>query len=367
MKLALVHDHLIQMGGAEKVLQSLCELWPQAPIYTLLFDAKKIGQYFDKSRITTSYLQEIPGALRYYKWLLPFMPQATENHNLSGYDIIVSSSSAFSKGVIIQPHSLHICYCHTPTRYLWSDTHSYVRELRYGWIIKKILPSILTRLRMWDYVAAQRVDCFVANSKNVQNRIKKYYKQDSTIIHPPVETEKYYSSDTIERYYLTGGRLVAYKKFDITIKAFNRLGIQLKIFGEGPELFRLRQYAKKNIEFLGYINQGELATIYSKCIAFIHPQEEDFGITAIEAMASGRPVIAYKAGGALETIEDGTTGVFIDEQSWEALADMVVRFKPENFNPHEIKQHADKYSVKQFKSKILNLVESQWGKRTRIL
>jgi glycosyltransferase involved in cell wall biosynthesis len=362
MKIALVHDHLIQEGGAEKVLEVFEQIWPQAPIYTLLYNEKKIGEVFKNKEIKTSFLQNWPGALNHYQWFLPFMPTATESYDLMDYDVILSSCSAMAKGVITRSNTLHFCYCHTPTRYLWSDTHRYIEELKYNRLIKKIIPLILTKLRAWDQLAALRVDYFIANSKNVSDRIKKYYRRKSVIIHPPVATHQFKISQKVDRYFLTGGRLVAYKKFDLTIKAFNRLGIPLKIFGAGPEEKKLKSLAKSNIEFLGKVVSNDLAKIYSQAIAFIHPQIEDFGITAVESMAAGRPVIAYAAGGACETVVEKKTGQFFDEQTWEALADTVVRFKPENYNPSLIKSYAEQFSVDRFKNEIKNFIENKWQK-----
>ena len=362
MKLALVHDHLIQEGGAERVLQVLHDLYPKAPTYTLLYDEIKLGPLFKGKDIRTSFLQKWPGALNHYQWFLPFMPTATESYNLMDYDVVLSSSSAMAKGVITRSNTLHFCYCHTPTRYLWSDTHRYIDELKYNRIIKKFIPSILTQLRLWDQQAAQRVDYFIANSKNVAARIKKYYRRDSIVIHPPVDTNKFKISNNVGKYFLTGGRLVAYKKFDLTIQAFNRLGIPLKIFGIGPEEKNLRALAKPNIEFLGKVDSAQLAKLYGEAIAFVHPQIEDFGITAVESMASGRPVIAYSAGGVCETIVEKKTGKFFDEQTWEALADTIVRFKPENYDPKIIKAYAEQFGVERFKREIDTLIKEELDK-----
>ncbi|MFA6322986.1 MAG: glycosyltransferase [Candidatus Buchananbacteria bacterium] len=360
MKIALVHDHLIQDGGAERVLDVFQNMWPNSRIYTLLYDQKKLGQSFDPKKIHTSFLQNWSGSLKHYQWFLPLMPTATESYDLMNYDVVLSSCSAMAKGVITRSNTLHFCYCHTPTRYLWSDTHRYVDELKYNRLVKKIIPLILNKLRMWDFSAAQRVDYFIANSKNVSDRIKKYYRRDSIIIHPPVETDKFFISENVGKYYLTGGRLVAYKRFDIAIQAFNRLGIPLKIFGTGPEEENLKKMAKKNIEFIGKVGFDELKKEYSQAIAFIHPQIEDFGITAVESMAAGRPVIAYAAGGACETVVEGKTGTFFEDQTWESLADVVVRFKPENFNARAIKDYAGQFSVERFEKEIKSLIEEKW-------
>ncbi len=366
MKIAIVHDHLTQVGGAEQVLKILHEMWPDAPIYTLLYDEKKLGGIFPKEKIQTSFLQKLPGAIKHYQWYLPLMPTATESYDLAGFDAVVSSSSAFAKGIITQSDTVHICYCHTPTRYLWSDTHTYIQGLPYPRFVKGALPIILNKLRIWDQVSSQRPDAFVANSGFVSKRIEKYYKRKSSVIYPPVDTKNFFISPSIDKYYLTGGRIVPYKRFDLTIQAFNQLGIPLKIFGDGPQLGYLKKIAKGNIEFLGRVDDSELSKFYSRCMAFIHPQVEDFGITSVEAMASGRPVIAYSGGGARETVEHGITGEFFEEQAWEALADTIVRFKPEKYDSNIIKNHAEKFNVERFKKEIKKCIEQEYARISRI-
>jgi glycosyltransferase involved in cell wall biosynthesis len=358
MKIALVHDYLSQDGGAERVLKAFHEIYPDAPIFVLFYDAEKMGHLFPEENIRTSFIQNLPFGITKYQWYLPLMPHATERHNLDDFDIVLSSTSAFAKGVITHHNSTHICYCHTPTRYLWTDTHSYVENLKYNRVIKKLILLYLNRLRSWDRISADRVDKFIANSNAVKHRIMKYYRRESDVIHPPVETNKFRISENIGNYYLAGGRLVPYKRFDILIHAFNRLNIPLRIFGQGPELEKLQKLAKSNIGFLGKVSEEERKELYSKCIAYLNPQEEDFGITAVEAMASGRPVIAYKKGGALESIVDGETGMFFNEQDWETLADTILRFKPENFDAQKIREHAKRFDIGGFKNKIKEYVEN---------
>lgn len=338
------------------MLRVLQDIWPQAPTYALFYDKKALPDLQDKD-IRTSFLQKLPLALKKYQWYIWLMPAATEGHNLSDFDVVISSSSAFSKGVITPPGARHICYCHTPTRYLWSDTHNYIAELRVPKIIKIALPPILSRLRLWDQGAAQRVDVFAANSKTVQARIKKYYGRDSVIIHPPVETEKFSISHGPKNYFLVGGRLVPYKRYDLVIEAFNKTGLPLKIFGAGPVEDGLRRQAKKNIQFLGRVSDAARGELYANCRAFLHPHEEDFGITAVEAMAAGRPVIALRKGGATETVIDGVTGEFFDEQSWEELADHLIRFDDGCYQPEIIRAHAQKFGVERFKEEMKHLVE----------
>jgi len=356
MKIALVHDHLAQDGGAEQVLKAFKEMYPEAPIFTLIYDKKHTNSFFHEKDIRTSFLQKIPLGVSKYQWWLGLMPAATESYNLTDYDIILSSASSFAKGVITQPNTKHICYCHTPTRYLWTDTHSYIQELKVNPLVKKILPFTLNRLRQWDRLAADRVDTFIANSHTVKHRIQKYYSRDSEVIYPPVDIDKFYVSNQPKKYFLAGGRLVPYKKIDLVVKAFSRLGIPLKIFGIGPEIKELKKHATANIEFLGKISDEKKRQLFADCIAYLNPQEEDFGITTIEAMASGRPVIAYRAGGATETVKEGETGEFFDEQWWEEIADCVIRLKPERYNSWAIREHAKQFGVEEFKRKIKELI-----------
>jgi glycosyltransferase involved in cell wall biosynthesis len=356
MKIALVHDMLTQYGGGEKVLKALSEKYPNAPIFTLIYDEKKLGHIFPKERIRTSFLQKMPLANERYKWYLPLMPHAIESLDLNGYDLVISSSSAFSKGVITGPTSTHICYCHTPTRYLWIDSQEYIRKLKYNNIIKKIISLFLTRLRLWDSLSVNRVDKFIANSNNVKHRIKKYYGQDSKVIYPPVETNNFMISKEKGDYFLAGGRLVPYKKFDLIIDTFNKLNIPLKIFGVGPEIENLKRKANKNIEFLEFATEKEKISLYSRAQAFIHPQEEDFGITLVEAMASGTPVIAYKAGGSKESLNENISGEFFHEQTWESLADKIINFNKNKYSSELIKQEAERFNVQEFKKRIDNLV-----------
>lgn len=351
MKVALVHDYLSQDGGAERVLLALSEIWPEAPIYVLFYDKKKMEQ-FEKKEIHESFLKFLPFGRTKYQWYLPLMPLATERHNLHDYDLIISSTSAFAKGIITRPDALHISYCHTPTRYLWTDTHKYISDLKYNKLIKAGLPRLIHKLRLWDKMSTDRVDHFIANSQTVQRRINKYYRRDSDIVYPPIDTEKFYISETQGNYFITGGRLVPYKRFDLVVHVFNRLGWKLKIFGDGPELNRLKKRAKSNIEFLGRIDENKKAKLLSEAKAFIHPQLEDFGITPIESMACGRPVIAYGAGGATETVIPGKTGVLFYCQTWESLFDTVLNFDELAWNPVEIRNWSKRYDSKVFKKSI---------------
>ena len=365
MKIALIHDHLAQDGGAEKVLKIFSEMFQEAPIYTLLFEKKQVNKYFADKKIETSIIQKLPGGVKHYQWYLSLMPLAIEFFDLREYELIISDTSSFAKGVITSPGSLHICYCHTPTRYLWSDTHQYINELKYNRLFKKIISLVLSRIRLWDYAAAARVDFFIANSETVQKRIKKYYRRDSVVIYPPVETQKFSIKRTEaeeggefkkEKYFLIGCRLAPYKRVDIVIEAFKRLGpdYKLKIFGDGIDLKRLRKIAagSSNIEFLGRVSDKHKAELYASAEAFINPQEEDFGITVVESMAAGRPVIAYGKGGAKETVIEGFNGTFFKEQTSEAIYEALKKFEAISFKPEEIKNYAEKFSVANFRRKI---------------
>jgi glycosyltransferase involved in cell wall biosynthesis len=364
LKIALIHDHLAQDGGAEKVLKIFAEMFPQAPIYTLLYEQKNADKYYKGRHIETSIIQRMPGGVKHYQWYMPFMPMAVEFFDLSNFDIVLSDSSSFAKGVITSTHTLHICYCHTPTRYLWSDTHQYINELKYNKFFKKLISLVLNYIRIWDRVAADRVDLYVSNSKFVSKRIKKYYHRDSTLIYPPVEQEIFSIADKIGDYFLIGGRLAPYKRVDIVVEAFTRTGQKLKVFGDGIDLDHLKRIASSypNIEFLGRVTEEQKAELYKNCLAFINPQEEDFGITAVEAMASGRPVIAFRSGGAVETVIENRTGIFFNEQTAESLIGALNYFDTNRFNPAEIKEYANKFSVDRFKEEIETYIEEEFGK-----
>lgn len=362
MKYAIVHDHLAQDGGAERVVQVLRRMYPQAPIYVLVYRPDHAHASFKTADIRTSFIQRLPGGKSHYQWYLPLMPTAIERYDLSEYDVVISNAASFAKGVITLPKTLHLSYIHSPTRYLWSDTIQYVNDLPHPKWLRSLAPHFLSRVRLWDRMAADRPDVLVANSKTVQRRIEKYYRRPSTVIYPPVETSSFSISPTVDSYYVTGGRLVSYKRFDIAIKAFNKLGLPLKIYGTGPEYKALRAMANSNIEFLGRVSDGALKELYARSIAFINPQEEDFGITVVEAMASGRPVIAYAEGGALETVKPGVSGVFFEDQDWESLADTVLRFKPEQFDPQKVRAWAEQFSTENFMRTFGSFVDQSWQK-----
>lgn len=357
MRVALVHDYLNQYGGAERVLEVFCEIFPDAPIYTLLYNEKKTGYVFKSKKIYTSFLQKAPFVKKHHRSFLMLMPLAVEQFDLSQYDLVLSDSASYAKGVITLPGTRHICYCHTPIRYAWDDSQKYIDEFGYPNFIKKIIPFFMSYIRIWDEQAAARVDKFIANSDFVAGRIAKYYRREAEVIYPPVKTNLFYVSDqNPEDYFLMVGRLLPYKRFDLAIDVFNKLGLPLKIIGDGPEKARLRKKAKNNIEFLGLVSDDKLKKYYAHCQAFIFPQEDDFGIVAVEAMASGRPVIAYHGGGALEFVKEEVTGLFFNEQNTDNLAETVIKFKSVNFNPQLIRAEAVKFDQENFKEKIKNFI-----------
>lgn len=361
MKIAIVHDHLAQDGGAEKVVQAFCEIWPEAPIYVAVYDPRNANEFFAKKEIHTSFIQRMPFGVRKYQWFFALMPSAMESFDFSEYDVVLSSTSMFAKGIITRPETLHICYCHTPTRFLWSDTHSYVAELGVNKFMQRILHVLLSRIRVWDRVAAERVHHYIANSRLVQKRISKYYHASSDIIYPPVNTERFtpVPKEEVEDYFLAGGRIVPYKRFDLLVEAFSHLGKKLKIFGDGPARAELEKRASGNVEFIGRVSDEELRHLYSHCQAFLNPQEEDFGITMIEAMASGRPVIAYSRGGASEIVDHEKTGLLVDHQSWEEFADVLLQFDHMAYDPELIRAKALTFSLEQFKKSIQEYVEAK--------
>lgn len=363
MRVALVHDWLTNLAGSERVLLALHEIFRDAPIYTSVF----VPEEFPSLRhadVRTSFLQKIPGARKKHQAFPWLRTVAFESLDLSDYDVVISSSHAEAKGVITLPDTLHICYCYTPIRYYWSGYHHYLANPRFGILnplVKALLPYMTNYLRVWDRCAADRVDLFVAISEHVARRIRKYYRREADVIYPPVDTSWLRPSNRVEDYYLVVGRLIPYKRTDVVVEAFNRLGFPLKIAGSGSELDSLRRVARPNIEFLGRVSDAELAELYSRCLALIFPQEEDFGIVPLEAMAAGRPVIAYRAGGALETVLEGETGVFFDRQDPECLAEAVMNFDPGRFNPERIRRRAMRFDTQVFKEKFTKYVREAWN------
>jgi len=366
MKIALVHDYLVQYGGAERVLECFCELFPYATIYTLVYDKDSMHGVFSDKQIKTSFLQNIPFARTSHRLFPSLMPAAIEQFDFSQYDVVLSDSSSFAKGIITGPDTLHICYMHTPMRYAWDDCQKYTQDFYFPRFVKRMVPFAMNYIRIWDKVSAERPDRLIANSRFVAKRIEKYYKRESEVIHPPVSVENFKVDENVGNYYLMVSRLIAYKRHDIAIKAFNELKLPLKIIGRGPELKRLKKIAGPTIEFLGRVDDKDLSGYYSKCKAFIFPQEEDFGIVAIEALASGRPIIAYRGGDIPEHMKEGEMGVYFESQTPEAVVDAVKRFEKLSFDTHHIRNEVLKFDKEIFKRKIQEYVERELDNHIRI-
>ncbi|MBI2462695.1 MAG: glycosyltransferase [Candidatus Spechtbacteria bacterium] len=358
MKVALVHDYLNQYGGAERVLEALCSLFPGAPIYTLFYDAAATGYAFEGHDIRTSFLQRVPFARSHHRYFPMLMPIAIEQFDFSQFDLVISSSASYAKGIITGPGTKHICYCHTPTRYAWTDLDTKAQRLGYPKIIHSLIPLLMPYIRVWDKQSSARPDVFLANSNFVKKRIAKYYRREAEVVYPPLNFS-FFSIQQPQDYYLMIGRIVPYKRFDIAIQACANLGLKLKVIGDGPQRKRLQRLAGRNTEFLGLVSEEKLPYYYSHARALIFPQEEDFGISALESMASGRPVIAYRAGGALEYIKEESNGVFFDEQTPESLAGAIGRFEEMAFNPSVIRQSVEKYDVRHFIAKMEEVVKKQ--------
>ena len=362
MKLAIVHDYLNQYGGAERVIETLHELYPDAPIYTSIYTPDTMPDSFKKMDIRTSFMQRLPFLEKYFKYYLFLYPRAIESLDLSVYDIVLSSSSAFAKGARIEKGTLHICYCYTPTRFVW-DYNNYVRKEKLLKPVAVILRLVINRLRKWDLGTISGIDYFVAISNNIKNKIKKFYNRESDVIYPPVETSMFGIEKSVDDYFLIVSRLNSYKNLDLVIKAFNLIDLKLKIVGVGPFRKTLEQLTESsNIEFLGKVTDKELIKLYGRCRALIFPGEEDFGITPLEAQASGRPVIAYAKGGSLETIVDGKTGVLFKDNNPQSLLRAIEKFIKieDSFNKKIIRDNALRFSSEIFKENIKNYIDKKY-------
>ncbi|ADQ41905.1 glycosyl transferase group 1 [Caldicellulosiruptor acetigenus I77R1B] len=365
MKVAIVHEWLTTLGGSEKVVLEFKKIFPEAPIYTLVFNEEKLGNYFDKNEVITSYLQHIPLAKKKHQLFLSFMPKAFERFDLREYDLILTSSSAFAKGVISSPKSIHICYCHTPPRYIWDLSYEYLKD--YNFLVRWYLEKKFHYLRMWDTLAANRVDYFIANSNYIANRIKKFYKREAKVIYPPVDVQYFTPSyEKVEDFYLIVSRLVSYKRVDLAVEVFNRISKKLIVIGDGPEYKKLKAMAKRNIEFMGFQPDSVIREMYRKCKALIFPGVEDFGIVPVEVQACGRPVIAYKEGGVLETVIENKTGIFFDKQDVESLIKAIGKFEKEidTFDSRFIRKNAERFGQERFREQIKNFIFEIVGDKT---
>ncbi len=352
--MAIVHDFLMQMGGGEKVLEVLHEMYPEAPIYTSAYDPDVMPAYYRTWDIRTSFLQRMPFKHKTHRLALLLYPMAFETFDFSEYDLVISSSSAFAKGIITQPHTHHICYTHAPMRYAWAST-AYMQNEKVGKFRALLFPG-LHYLRTWDVVAAQRVDTYVANSTAVARRIAKFYRRESDIICPPVETDRFDISKEVDEYYLVVSRFVPYKRLDLAVEALTVLGRPLKIVGEGRQRQGLEAIAGKNVEFLGRVDDVELPRLIARAKAFLMPGEEDFGIAPVEANACGRPVIAYARGGALDSQIEGVTGTLFHEQTVAGMCEAICRADEMEFDPATIRRNAERFNKRVFKTRMAEII-----------
>jgi glycosyltransferase involved in cell wall biosynthesis len=352
MKVAIIHYWLVGMRGGEKVIEALCEMYPQADIFTHVYVPDAVSERIRRHRVIPTFINALPRAARMYKNYLPLMPLALEQLDLRGYDLIISSESGPSKGIIPPSDALHVCYCHTPMRYIWNMYHDYRKSA--GRLARLMMPPLSHYLRMWDVTSAARVDSFVANSTTVARRIRRYYGADSVVIHPPVDTAAFSVAAPAElaEYYLMAGELVSYKRPDLAVRAFNELKLPLVVIGGGEMLDDIRRLAGPTVTVLGPQPFGILKQHYARCRALVFPGEEDFGMVPVEAMASGRPVIAFGRGGATETVAAGLSGVFFVEQTVEAISSAVRSLSGMAIDPARIAEHAGQFGRDQFFRKM---------------
>ncbi len=388
MKIALAHDWLNQMGGAENVLERLVELYPGAPVFTTIYGPALMPEAYRRWDIRSTWLDRAPAVHRHHQPYLPLYPPAVESMDFSGYDLILSNKSGFIHGLHHTAEQLHICYCLAPTRYVW-DYGSYAAREGFGRWVGWLIEPVIRRLRAWDFAAAQRlegwkvgrlegwksevasksatkragVDHFIAISTDIQGRIKKYYGRDSVIIYPPVDTGHFRPlppGQSPGDFYLIVSRLIPYKRIDLAVQALTRLGQRLIIVGDGRDRARLEAMAGPTVEFKGRLPGDEVAGLMARCRAFLFPGFEDFGIAPVEAQAAGRPVIAFGQGGALDTVVEGQTGLFFRQQSVEALIQTIEQFERTSFDPTAARANAERFSVERFKQQLGDFVAQKW-------
>lgn len=362
MKVALVHDFLVRPGGAERVLKVLAAMFPDAPIYTLVYDEKNMGKDFPKSRIRPSRLQKLQkwsfGEKRLYRYFPGKMPRIVEEWDFSSFDLVISSSNAFVHGVVVPTKTAHVCYCHSPMRYAWDYAHEYLEEQHFGFFRKFLAQMMMKNIRMWDRLAGERPDFYIANSQHVAKRISKYYRRDSEVIYPPVDISRFSKNSDHrtavgkkhEDYFLALSQLSPYKKVDLAVQLFNKIGRRLLVIGTGPQEAFLRSIAAPNVEILGWKTDEEIAEYLRYCRALIFPGEEDFGIVPVEAMACGKPVLAFRKGGAIETVVEGVTGEFFDDSTVESMEEGLARLflNEHHYRFEQIREQAEKFSVANF-------------------
>ena len=366
LRVAIVHYWFVGRAGGEHVVEALADIFPQADIFALIAERQVLSPMLGERKLTTSFLNRIPQVRRFHRHTLLLQPLALEQFDLSNYDLVLSSESGPAKGVLTSPKTLHVCYCHSPMRYIWDMYPSYIKSM--GLLTRAIFGLTAHHLRLWDYASAGRVDAFITNSSFVASRVNKYYGRDASVIHPPVQTKALAQKDDRQDFYLAVGRLVDYKRFDLAIDACNLLGRKLKIIGIGPMYKHLKQHAGSSVEFLGGVSDEEKSRLFSQCRALLFPGEEDFGIVPVEAQAQGRPVIGFGSGGLLETVvplqsSDGSpspTGVFFNFQTVASVTEAILEFEKHSdaFVPERIRDHAQQFSAAIFREKIIDFLSS---------
>jgi glycosyltransferase involved in cell wall biosynthesis len=361
-KTVFVHDNFVQAGGGERVAEEMARCLPEADMVSTVTVEERLSSYVKQRGVKTTWLQRFPGMKRFYRHYFLFYPFAARSLDLSGYDKIISSCYGFAKMVQKPQGAIHICYCHTPTRWIWRADDYFGRE-NFGKTMRSVLNFIISRMKKVDLDAANQVDFFIANSQVVKERIRKYYGRDSIVICPPIQLHRFETSEDVEDYYLVLSRLVAYKRIELAVQACERLHRKLKIVGHGPDRKRLEQLAGKHTEFLGRLSDAESTRLLSRCRALIFPGEEDFGLTPLEAGASGRPTVAYGAGGALDTVVPGLNGVHFSEPTADSLVDGIHRLEAGNWDSVAIRQHAEKFSVESFANQFNDVVQRLSSRR----
>ncbi len=351
MRVAVVHDYFTQLGGAEKVAEVLYHSVPKADLFTTVALREKMPETLQSVSVHSSWMQHLPRMRQLYRLYFPLYPFAVRSLDLSEYDLVISSSSGYVKGVRTHPNAIHVCYCHTPMRWVWSfDSYSARESFSTG--VRALLPTLIQNLRRWDEGAARQPDHFIANSKVVAARIQRAYGRYAEVIEPPIDINRFGTPGEQGDYYVVLSRLVSYKRIDLAIAAFTRMGKKLIVIGEGPSRETLAAAAGPTIQFTGRASDEDVERYVSRCRALIFPGEEDFGMAPLEVAAAGRPTIAYRAGGAIETIIDGETGLFFDEQTVEHLIDAVQRCEKHEWSVQRIRRHAEKYSVENFQARL---------------
>jgi glycosyltransferase involved in cell wall biosynthesis len=366
MKVAIVHYWLVGMRGGEKVIEALCDLYPQADIFTHAYLPDMVSEKIRAHKVVPTFINALPKAGKMYKIYLPLMPLALEHLDLRGYDLIISSESGPSKGVLAPADAVHVCYCHTPMRYIWNMYHDYRASA--GRATRALMPLLAHYLRMWDVSSARRVDSFVANSSAVAARIRRFYGVGAEVIYPPVDVSAFQIAEPgqLGDFFLMAGELVSYKRPDLAVQAFNAMKEKLVVIGGGEMLDQLKRIAGPTVKVLGPQPFSVLKQHYARCRALIFPGEEDFGMVPVEAMASGRPVIAFGCGGALETVVDGETGLFFHEQSVEAISSTLKRFEAFDIDPIKINKHAQNFETRHFLAKFKQHVDDAFEKKRAV-